>query len=94
MDIWVVVMLKFTIKLWTRLKEKRKRLFLYCHDDENFRRHTKCRCVFVDFNKDKSVPQNSLYITSELNKYVHSCNSHFATFDVKLPQFETNLRTI
>lgn len=94
MDIWVVVMLKFTIKLWTDVEQKRKRLFLYCHDDENFRRHAKCRCVFVNFNKDKSVPQNSLHNTSELNKNVFSCNPQFAQFDVKVPQLETDLRTI
>lgn len=48
----------------------------------------KCRCVFVHFNKDKSVPQNSFHITCELNKY--SCHPHFAQFDVNFPQFETN----
>lgn len=54
----------------------------------------KCRCVFVNFNEEKSVPQHSLYITSELNKCAYSCDPHFTQFDVKVPQFETNLRTI
>lgn len=45
-----------------------------------FRRPMKCRCVFVNFNKDKSVPRNSLHITCELNKYVHSCNQNDASF--------------
>lgn len=37
----------------------------------------------MNFNKDKSVAQNSLHITSELNKYVYSCNPHFAQLHVK-----------